>query len=170
MRRLPYVISLTALVLTACAAPTPSAGLGLRPTAPPRAATPQPASAEDAIAGLILAEGQAVVSQDLTTLMELWAADALITDAKHTPDNPNDDARWRGRDAIRDRYVVLVFPGNPQAAGAKDIKISMNGDQASAVSTTVIGQEISPSGDRWTFARREGRWWITGLTYNLEPK
>ena len=54
-----------------------------------------------------------MVSQDIGGLMNLWAPEAVIADAKHTPDNPNDDARWRGRDAIRERYVVLVFPGNP---------------------------------------------------------
>jgi hypothetical protein len=48
--------------------------------------------------------------------------------------------------------------------------VQVTGDQAVATSTTVIGKEVSPGGDRWTFARRDGRWWITGLMYNLEPK
>ncbi|MCX6032607.1 MAG: hypothetical protein NT169_25375, partial [Chloroflexi bacterium] len=114
--------------------------------------------------------GRDVVSQDITGLMDLWATDAVITDAKHTPSNTGDDANWRGRDAIRSRYVVLVFPGNPQAAGARDVKVTIEGDKATATSTTVIGGEISPGGDRWSFVRRDGRWWISGLTYNLEPK
>ena len=29
-------------------------------------------------------------------------------------------ARWSGRDAIRERYVVLVFPGNPTSAGVPE--------------------------------------------------
>ena len=82
-------------------------------TAPVRTPTPQPATDEEAIRQLIASEGQALVSQDIAGLMDLWAADAVIADAKHTPDDPNDDARWSGRDAIRERYVVLVFPGNP---------------------------------------------------------
>jgi hypothetical protein len=102
--------------------------------------------------------------------MGLWAEDAVIVDAKHTPDDPSDDARWRGRDAIRERYVVLVLPGNPTVAGAADVEITIDGDTASAVSTTIIGDEVSPGGDRWTFVRRDGRWWITSLTYNLETE
>jgi len=89
-----------------------------------------------------------VVSQDIAGLMDLWAADAVIADAKHTPDDPNDDARWSGRDAIRERYVVLVFPGNPTRAGAADVKLDIRGEQATAVSTTAIGSEVAPGGDR----------------------
>ena len=73
-----------------------------------------------------------MVSQDIAGLMDLWAADAVIADAKHTPDDPSDDARWSGRDAIRERYVVLVFPGNPTSAGAADVKMEIQGDQATA--------------------------------------
>ena len=132
--------------------------------------TPQPATAEEAIRQLILLEGQGVVGQDIGGLMNLWAPEAVIADAKHTPDNPNDDARWRGRDAIRERYVVLVFPGNPSLVSPADVKIVIDGDKATATSTTQIGAETSPGGDRWDFVKRDGRWWITGLTYNLEPK
>lgn len=158
MRRVTCLLLLVMAALAACAAPS-------RPTP-----TPQPVSDEEAIRSLILAEGQGVVAQDLAALMELWAADAVITDAKHTPANTADDARWRGRDAIRDRYVVLVFPGNPQQVQARDIHIEITGDVATATSTTVIGKEVSPGGDRWTFVKREGRWWISSLTYNLEPR
>ncbi len=162
MLRNTFLVALfCALCLAAaCAAPaaTPVTGPGV----------PKGISDEEAIRQLIVAEGQGVVSQDVTALMALWATDAVVTDAKHTPDQPADDATWRGRDAIRSRYVVLVFPGNPQAAGAADVKVTVEGDRATAISTTIIGQEVSPGGDRWTFAKREGRWWITGLTYNLE--
>ena len=48
--------------------------------------------------------------------------------------------------------------------------LEIQGDQAAAASTTAIGNEVAPGGDRWTFTRRDGRWWITGLTYNLEPR
>lgn len=162
------LVLLAATTLAACAAPTPASSLGPRPTAVVRTATPHPASDEEAIRQLMLLEGQGVVSQDIEGLMGLWTTDAIIADAKHTPDDAGDDARWRGRDAIRDRYVVLVFPGNPSSAGAKDMKIEIQGDTATATSTTNIGNEVAVGGDRWTFVKREGRWWITGLTYNLE--
>jgi ketosteroid isomerase-like protein len=170
LRVLSLLVLAALLALVACRGPQPTSALGPRPTAALRTPTPQPASDEDAIRQLIVAEGQRVVDQDITGLMELWASDAAVTDAKHTPDNSSDDARWRGRDAIRERYVVLVFPGNPGLNAPKDMRIEIDGDTAAAASTTVIGQEVSPGGDRWTFARRDGRWWVTGLTYNLEPK
>jgi ketosteroid isomerase-like protein len=164
------VLIFVTLTLTGCGAVQPAPGLGPRPATPIRTPTPQPATDEEAIRQLIAAEGQTLVSQDIAGLMDLWAADAVIADAKHTPDDPSDDARWNGRDAIRERYVVLVFPGNPTAAGAADVKLDIQGDRATAVSTTVIGNEVAPGGDRWTFAKQDGRWWITGLTYNLEAR
>jgi len=168
--RLPIVMCTVLLTLAACAPVQPASKLGSRPTAPARTPTPQPATDEEAIRQLIASEGQALVSQDIAGLMDLWAADAVIADAKHTPDDPNDDARWSGRDAIRERYVVLVFPGNPLSAGATDVRLDIRGDKATAISTTAIGNEVAPGGDRWTFAKQSGRWWITGLTYNLEAK
>jgi len=171
--RFRLLISIVLLALTgvgACSSPTPTSTLGPRPTVPVRTPTPPPASAEEAIRQLILLEGQGVVAQDITGLMGLWAEDAVVADAKHTPDDVTDDARWQGRDALRERYVVLVFPGNPTVAGATDLAIIVEGDTATATSTTVIGGEVSPGGDRWTFAKRDGRWWITGLIYNLEPR
>ncbi len=158
------------LVLAACAAPAPTSTLGQKPTTAARTATPQPATDEEAIRQLMLLEGQGVVGQDIEGLMDLWAPDAVIADAKHTPDNTNDDARWRGRDAIRERYVVLVFPGNPGSAAPQDVQITISGDTAIATSTTVIGSEVSPGGDRWAFVKQDGRWWIKGLTYNLEAE
>ncbi len=160
---------LAVLVLAACAAPPPGSTLGQKPTAAARTATPQPATDEEAIRQLIVLEGQGVVAQDIEGLMNLWAPDAVIADAKHTPEN-RDDARWTGRDAIRERYVVLVFPGNPGSAVPQDVRITISGDEATATSTTAIGSEVSPGGDRWEFVKQGGRWWIKNLTYNLEAE
>ncbi len=139
-------------------------------TAP--AALPAAAQADEreAIAKIVRAEGQAVVAKDINRLAQLWTDDATVTDAKHTPGDPKDDAVWRGVDAVLDRYMVVVFPGNPQVAEPGDIQIEINGDTAEARSTTHIGNEISPGGDLWTFRRQGGRWLIAGLTYNLEGK
>jgi SnoaL-like domain len=167
---LVFLRALVCFGLAACGAPATTLSLGSQPTALAHTPTPQPATDEEAIHQLILLEGQGVVSQDIGGLMNLWAPEAVITDAKHTPDNPNDDARWRGRDAIRERYVVLVFPGNPNVDSPADVRIVIDGDKATATSTTQIGAETSPGGDRWDFVKRDGRWWVLGLTYNLEPK
>lgn len=121
------------------------------------------------ILSLLQQEAQGVVTQDLDALMALWAEDALVTDAAHTPDDPSDDLVWRGRDAIRDRYVHVVFPGGAKEAGPLDVRIEVQGDRATAWATTRIGDEVAPGGDRWTFVRRGGRWLLKSLTYNLEP-
>ncbi len=126
-------------------------------------------SDEEAILVLLRAESRGVVARDMELLASLWAEDAVVVDAKHTPDDPSDDTRWEGIDAVLDRYVTLVFPGNPTYAEPADVQITVEGDRAEAVSTTQIGAERSPSGDRWTFVKRNGRWWIQSLTYNLEP-
>ncbi|MGC8838267.1 MAG: YybH family protein [Anaerolineae bacterium] len=122
-----------------------------------------------AILDLLQREAQGVVAQDLDALMALWAEGAVVTDAAHTPDDLTDDLVWRGRDAIRDRYVHLVFPGGAKEAGPLDVRVEVHGDRATAWATTRIGDEVSPGGDRWTFVRRGGRWYLESLTYNLEP-
>lgn len=170
-RSMRLALGIAALLLIAACGGGPVAPPRPQPTvaAPASTRTPQPATDAEAIRSLIRLEGEGVVNEDLAGLMGLWAEDAVITDARHTPDDASDDARWKGRDAIRERYVVLVFPGAPSSAGAREIELAIDGDLATAASTTVIGDEVAPRGDRWSFVRRDGRWWIAGLTYNLEP-
>ncbi len=158
------------LLLSGCGMPKMPPPTPIQPTSIPRTPTPVPATDEEAIVQLLAAEGEGVVQQDIERLMEIWAEDGAVIDARHTPDDTSDDLTWRGSDAIRQRYVTLVFPGNPTAAGATDVQLTIEGDAAEAHSTTHIGSEVAPGGDRWTFARREGRWFITSLTYNLEPE
>ena len=167
--RLPILISIVLLSLAACAPAQPASKLGPRPTAPARTPTPQPATDEEAIRQLIASEGQGVVSQDIAGLMDLWAADAVLADAKHTPDDPNDECARGGHDAIRERYVGVGLPRQPDDRGCGGCQARLRGDQATTVGPA-IGSEVAPGGDRWTFAKQDGRWWITGLTYNLEPE
>jgi len=155
---------LSLLLLSSCRLGAPP------PTQIERTPTPVPASPEDAVRQLVQAESEGVVRQDMVLLAELWAEDAIVTDAKHTPDVSDDDAVWNGIDAVLDRYVVLVFPGNPLTAEPADIEIIIDGDHATALSTTHIGDEVSPGGDVWTFTRCGERWCIQTLTYNLESK
>jgi ketosteroid isomerase-like protein len=150
-------------------APAPLPVVNL-PTKAPPTLTPVPASDKEGVVQLIRAEGEAVVQQDIDRLLDIWATDGQVVDANHTPDNAADDAKWIGWDAIRQRYVNLVFPSAPMKAEAGDLQVALTGDQATITSTTNIGDEVSPSGDRWTLEKRTGRWYITGLTYNLEPK
>lgn len=142
------------------------------PTLPaePSTQTPAPASDEEAIEMLLRAESEGVVNRDLDRLMGLWIAECLVVDARHTPDNPGDDLTWKGSYAVRDRYITLVFPGNPSQAGPADLVIVIDDDRAEVTATTRIGAEVSPAGDRWTFVRTPDGWRIESLTYNLEPE
>ncbi|NPA91036.1 MAG: hypothetical protein GXO55_06270 [Chloroflexi bacterium] len=124
---------------------------------------------EEAIRAVLDAEARGVAEKNVDLLMQLWAEDGEVRDARHTPDLPQDDAVWRGRDAIYQRYVHLVFPGNPQYVAHTDLVITIQGDHAVVTSTTHIGGEVSQAGDRWELVKREGRWLLYRLTYNLEP-
>ncbi len=106
---------------------------------------------------------------DAARLLALWAADGVIRDARHTADDPGDDNTWIGHDAILSYYLTVVFPLHLTRLARSDVELSIQGDTATATATTVIEGEISPGGERWTFARTAGGWRITGIVYNLEP-
>lgn len=128
------------------------------------AATPD----EEAIRLLLTAEGDLVVNQNITSLMQLWDEGAQITDAKNTALDPSDDQHWLDKDAIRHRYVRTVFPGAPAMAMPKDLLITIGDLQATITATTQIGNEVSPAGDRWVLRKKGDCWVIESLTYNLE--
>jgi len=123
---------------------------------------------EQMIEAVLAAEGDLVVKQDINQLMGLWTENSLVADAGNTPDQADDDQLWRNQDAIRNRYVRIVFPGAPTVATPTDLAIELNGDQALVTATTQIGSEISPAGDRWELVKMNGCWLIKSLTYNLE--
>ncbi|MGQ9627779.1 MAG: YybH family protein [Anaerolineae bacterium] len=173
MRKMLIVLLFTSLAaLAGCErSTTPPLPTPIKmPTKPPPTSTPVPKTDEEAIWQLLNAEKEAVLQQDIDRMLDIWDKDGEIVDANHTPDDPKDDRIWKGHEAIRDRYVTIVFPSAPDEASAPEAEITIEGDKATAISTTHIGTEVSPSGDRWTFAKKDGRWKITSLTYNLEPK
>jgi hypothetical protein len=51
-----------------------------------------------------------------------------------------------------------------------DTILTVAGSEAVMVGTTKIGDELSPRGERWVFALRDGEWRVTGMTFNLEPR
>lgn len=134
---------------------------------------------EEAIWALVSAEGTYVVGQEINPLMSLWAPDARITDAKHTPQT-SDDQNWQGADAIRYRYVRVVFPSAPDVIKPANLNIQIEGEEATTglraavTATTQIGDgtqtwhETSSKGDRWEVIKREDCWQIQSLTFNLE--
>lgn len=159
------------LILSACSRATPTP----EPTPPP---APQGGSCsldatfdndEAAIDAVLRAEGEFVVAQQIDPLLTLWLEEGRVIDAKNTPDDAEDDQAWDGIDAIRHRYVRTVFPGAPAAVQHVDQEITIADDRATVVASTEIGAEVSPGGDRWELAKRDGCWYLAALTYNLEP-
>ena len=173
MRKLIFIAA-AAMLMAAIAGcgqsspPPPPAGTG--PVQIIRTPTPVPANDEEAIRQLIVAEGEAVVQQDIDRLQGLWAPDGVVTDANHTPDNPSDDKTWKGWAAIRDRYVNIVFPSNPAFAEHPNIRVTITGDTATAISDTKIGITNLKDNDKWTFRKIDGQWKMTSLTFSLAPQ
>ncbi len=174
MRKFLFFLPLVALVfvtigLVGCQDQTQAP-----PPPPPvsrtRTPTPVPSSDEEAIRQLIDAEGEAVVQQDIDRLQGMWASDGVVTDANRTPDNPSDDKTWKGWQAIRDRYVNIVFPSNPVLAEHPNTRVTITGDTASAISDTKIGVTNVKDNDKWTFRKLTGQWKITSLTFGVAPK
>jgi ketosteroid isomerase-like protein len=167
------LVALVAMVtlVAACSAPGVPAPPSSIPSPRPRGTdTPTPANDEEAIMQLLNAEAEGVVSQDIDRLMEIWHQDGVVTDANHTPDNPSDDRVWEGIAAIRERYVNEIFPSAPSSVTHPDAQITIEGNTATAVTTSTIGIDHAPGGDQWTFAKTDGRWLITSLTFNLEAQ
>jgi len=161
------LLSLILLLVAACgpaAAPIAPSGPSPRGTD-----TPTPASDEEAILQLLNAEAEGVVQQDIDRLMEIWAADGMVTDANHTPDDSSDDLVWEGAEAIKERYLI-IFQSFPTQAAHPDVELTIRGDTAEATTTTTIGVDMAPKGDKWTFTKIEGRWYIASLTFNLEEE
>jgi ketosteroid isomerase-like protein len=148
-------------------APTVAAPRPTRSTQ--RTPTPVPATDEEAVRQLINAECEAVVQQDIDRLQAMWAPDGIVTDARNTPDNTSDDSTWKGWDAIRDRYVNIVFPSNPTFCEHPDTQVQVNGDTATATSGVKIGVTNAPNSNKWEFKKGSSGWQITSLTYNLTP-
>lgn len=124
---------------------------------------------EQAIQAVLAAEGDLVVKQKIDELMLLWQDGSRVTDAKNTPADSADDLFWLDKDAIRHRYVRIVFPGAPKQATPADLQIQIENNRATITATTQIGTEVSPSGDRWVLVKSTDCWQIESLTYNLEP-
>ncbi len=164
-------LSLLLVLFAACQPgtppPPPTTNTG---TVIKRTPTPVPATDEEAIRQLINAECEAVVQQDVDRLQSMWASNGVVTDANHTKDNTGDDVTWKGWDALRDRYVNLIFPSNPTFCEHPDIQVNINGSNATATSSVKIGVTNCQNCNQWAFTKADDSWRITALTYNLNPQ
>jgi len=165
------VLGLFLILAAGCSTtvPTPPS-VNPNPTPRSRTATPVPASDEEAIRQLVNAECEAVVQQDVDRLQGLWASNGVVTDANHTKDNTGDDVTWKGWDALRDRYVNIIFPSNPTFCEHPDIQAQVNPPNATATSSVKIGVTNCKDCNVWTFNKANEGWKITSLTYNLNPQ
>ncbi len=161
-RRLLVFVGIFTLILTGCGGSHLSSAT---PTATPVGwGLPD----EEAIRAVLNAEARGVQAQDIDLLMSLWSEEGEVRDARHTPTDPSDDIVWSGKTAIYQRYVHLVFPGNPSVVEHPDVDIHVEGNQAVVTSTTRIGQEVAPGGDRWELRKENGVWKLLRLVYNNE--
>lgn len=171
MRKLIFIAAAALLIAAVgCSGTVLPPPPGSPPAARQRTPTPVPANDEEAIRQIAVAEGEAVVQQDIDRLQAMWATDGVVTDANHTPDNPSDDKTWKGWAAIRDRYVNIVFPSNPAFAEHPNIRVTITGDTATAIADTKIGITNLKDNDKWTFRKIDGQWKITSLTFSLAPQ
>ncbi len=153
-----------------CTTPPPTV-VGPRPTViRTRTPTPVPATPEEAVRQIINAECEAVVQQDIDRLQSIWATDGVVIDANHTPDNTADDVTWKNWDAVRDRYVNIVFPSNPTFCEHPDAQVTVSGDSATATTGVKIGVTNAPNSNQWVFKKVGDAWRISTLTYNLNPQ
>lgn len=166
--KIATALGVVLILASACGggAPTPP---NVQTQAPrERTATPVPASDEEAIRQLINAECEAVVQQDIDRLQGMWAANGVVTDANYTKDNTADDVTWKNWDALRDRYVNIVFVSNPTFCENRDIQVTINGNTAVADSAISIG--VTKNSNAWTFIKDGSGWKIASLTYNLNQQ
>lgn len=170
--KIALALSVLLVVIAACGTPTApppptnAAGGGTIPRTP----TPVPASDEEAIRQLINAECEAVVQQDVDRLQDMWAPNGVVTDANHSQGNTGDDVTWKNWEALRDRYVNLIFPSNPTFCEHPDIQVTINGNNATATSSVKIGTTNCQNCNEWAFTKGNDGWRITALTYNLNPQ
>jgi ketosteroid isomerase-like protein len=138
------------------------------PTATPR---PAPATPEEAVLAVVADEAEAVRRQDLDALAQLWLDDAVVTDARHTPDDPADDVVWRGWEQVRDRYHSDVFPyaEEPALVPRPRISVASAAIDGETAEVLVPGPDGRTTQDRWELRRRGDGWAIVALTFNLAP-
>lgn len=129
-------------------------------------------SPERPIRDLIEQEAKLVLEGKIDEVISLFDEDAFVRDA--AGGNKDRETIWSGKDAIIERYRNL-----PKFVYLKheaiEITISSDRTYARAIADTIGVYRINDTdveitsnrGERWTFKKINGRWKITGFTYNL---
>lgn len=139
-----------------------------------------PSSRNERAAAVLVAESSAARGGDLKEALALWHPDGEVVDQNFTPDRPEDDRVWRGKEAVRERYMrefrerdyVSLQHLNPTMRMESDLMVTENDLDAIVRrgSTGQIEQVHLRRSDRWELREQNGRWQIVKLTVNRTPR
>lgn len=139
-----------------------------------------PPTLEERAAAVLVAEAAATKTTDLDRALALWAPDAVIVDKNFTPDAPDDDRVWRGRDAVRERYVREFRERDYVSLQHLNLDIRVEGGRAVIMndldamirrgSAGRLEQVKLPRADRWELRESEEGWQIVKLEVNRTPR
>ncbi len=155
-----WIVALAALMAATVSCSSPTGAGSESSTAPPPPAAGSctlglgaDAPDDEVIRAVLLAEGEFVVEQDIDALMQLWAPDSRVVDAKNTPDDDADDQNWDGKDAIR-RYVrAPSFPDRRTKCSRRTWRSPSTAMRLSYTPPPISAAK-SPAGDhRWELVR-----------------
>ncbi len=164
------VLCFTTLALVAVAMACSAGNGGTRQgliveTWPTKTPTSVPANDEEAVRQIINTEGEALMKLDVDRLAGIWAKDGVVIDLE-----TEGGRTFRGWKAILDRYENIVFPTVTHMPKHPNIRVTIEGARAVAVSDTKIGSTDLKDNDRWTLKKIDGRWQITSLTFGLSSR
>lgn len=141
-----------------------------------RAPSVMTARAPEKAGSVLVREADAAKHADLDSTLALWAADGVIIDENHTPDDASDDVVWRGTEGIRERYLQEFSNRRYRDLRHKAMHIDF------AAGTAVITNDLQatveetgngsvervalPQSDRWVLRLVDGQWKIVSLQLN----
>lgn len=134
-------------------------------------------STQSELAGAVLVvEADAATRGDLQSALAQWAADGVVVDENHTPDDPGDDRTWRGIVQVRERYVEEFKSRRYRSLRHLAPRLTIDGDTAVIVNDLYADVENVGAGgrsrvrlarsDRWVLRYRHGKWTIASLHVN----
>jgi len=123
-------------------------------------------------------EKEAALRGDVDRAMRLWSPRGIVRDVNYTPDDTTDDRVWVGADQVRQRYVEEFARHRYLSLRHRNASVVIEGDRAVVVNdleaklrTPAGVQEVYlTKGDRWTFEKEGGRWWLVSLEVNRSPR
>lgn len=139
-----------------------------------------PPSRNERAAAVLIAESSAAQGGDLEGALALWHPDGEVVDQNFTPDRPEDDRVWRGKEAVRGRYLREFRERTYVSLQHLNLSIHMEGDLMvieNDLDAIILRDPLGRServllrrADRWELREENGRWQIVKLTVNRTPR